>query len=171
VINTPTDGNGLPNGWLTAISESGISSPTRPGLAIFYKIAGASEPLTVRETLTGSNTTVSIQLFEYSGVATSGALDGTSSGNGAGTDPAFTGFVATTGAGDLLLTGIVIDSADNISAVTNSFVVEQNFVAGSSGGRETFGSADRVGSASNNGTTFSHGANNWRAQIAAFKTP
>ncbi len=170
-INTPTGPNGVGNGWLTAINQAGTASPTRPGLAIFYKIAGASETPTVMETLTGSNTTVAIQLFEFGGIAGSGALDGTSGASGAGSDVSSTGTVTTAGATDLLLSGIVIDGSDSITAASNSFVLEQNFVAGSSGGRETFGSADRIGSVSNNGTTFTHGANNWRAQVAAFRKP
>src|SRR5262249_62430578 len=73
-INAPTDGAGNPNGWLTAISEAGTSSPTRPGLAIFYKIAGASESQTIKETLTGSNTMSAIQVFQYGGLRTVGPL-------------------------------------------------------------------------------------------------
>jgi hypothetical protein len=168
-INTPTDQNGASNGWLAAINQAGVAIPTRPGQAIFYKIAGTSEPATVKEALTGSNTTMAIQLYEYSGIATSGALDGTSSGNGTGSDPATTGDVTTSAADDLLLAAITIDSADNVTAASNSFTLEQNFVIGSSNGRETFASADRKWSLSSNSTTFTHRNNTWRAQIAAFR--
>jgi hypothetical protein len=168
-INTPTDQNGASNGWQTAINQTGVAIPSRPGQAIFYKIAGVSETATVKETLTGSNTTMAIQLYEYSGIATSGELDGTSGGNGTGSDPASTGAVTTSASDDLLLAAVTIDSADNVTAASNSFTLEQNFVIGSSNGRETFASADRKGSVSNNSTTFTHRNNPWRAQIAAFR--
>jgi hypothetical protein len=168
-INTPTDQNGVSNGWQTAVNQPGVAIPSRPGQAIFYKIAGASETATVKETLTGSNTTMAIQLYEYSGFATSGELEGTNSGNGTGSDPASTGVVTTSATDDLLLAAITIDSADNVTAASNSFTVEQNFVVGSSNVRETFASADRKGSASGNSTTFTHRNNTWRAQIAAFR--
>ncbi len=168
-INTPTDQNGASNGWQAAINQKGVAIPSRPGQAIFYKIAGASERATVKETLTGSNTTMAIQLYEYSGIATSGELDGTSSGNGTGSDPASTGAVTTNATEDLLLAAITIDSADSVTAASNSFTLEQNFVVGSSNGRETFASADRKGSPSSNSTTFTHRNNTWRAQIAAFR--
>ena len=113
---------------------------------------------------------MAIQLFEYSGIAASGELEATNGRSGAGTDPSFTGSV-TAAATDLFLAGIVIDGPDSITGDNNSFVVQQNFVAGSSGGRETFGSAHRIGSPGANGTTFSHGSNSWRAQIASFRTP
>jgi hypothetical protein len=167
-IGAPTDAAGAPNGWLTAINETGTSNPTRPGQAIFYKVAGASEPLTVREIL-GSRTTLAIQLFEYGNILKTGEFDGATSASGSGTDSSFTGTLATASATDLLLAGIVVDGSDGISAVSNSFTKQYDFVVGSSEGRETFGSADRVGSASNNGTTFSHGSNSWRAQVVAFK--
>ena len=89
--------------------------------------------------------------------------------NGSGSEGSFTGNVAATAATDLLLAGIAIDGSDNITAVSDGFGLEQNFVAGSSGGRATYGSADRAGSASSNGTTFTHGGNSWRAQVAAFR--
>jgi hypothetical protein len=168
-INTPTDQNGASNGWQTAINQTGVAIPIRPGQAIFYKIAGASETATVKETSTGSNTTMAIQLYEYSGIATSGELDGTSSGNGTGSDPASTGAVTSNATEDLLLAAITIDNADNVTEASNSFTLEQNFVVGSSNGRETFASADRKGSASSNSTTFMHRNNTWRAQIAAFR--
>ncbi len=168
-INLPTDQNGASNGWLTAINQTGTSGPTRPGQAIFYKIAGASETLTVKETLTGSKTTMAIQLFEYTGIAAGGTLDGTASANGTGSDPASTGTVTAGAADDLLLAAITTDGVDNVTAASNGFTLEQNFVVGSSGGRETFGSADRKTSASNNSTTFTHGSAAWRAQIAAFR--
>ncbi len=168
-INTPTDQNGASNGWQAAINQKGVAIPSRPGQAIFYKIAGASEPVTIKEALTGSNTTMAIQLYEYSGIATSDELDGTSSGNGTGSDPASTGAVTTNATEDLLLAAITIDSIDSVTAASNSFSLEQNFVVGSSNGRETFASADRKGSASGNSTTFTHRNNTWRAQIAAFR--
>jgi hypothetical protein len=112
---------------------------------------------------------MAIQLYEYSGIATSGELDGTSGENGTGSDPASTGAVTTSASDDLLLAAVTIDSADNVTAASNSFTLEQNFVIGSSNGRETFASADRKGSVSNNSTTFTHRNNPWRAQIAAFR--
>ena len=168
-INMPTDQNGAANGWQTAINQTGVAIPIRPGQAIFYKIAGASERATVKETLTGSNTTMAIQLYEYSGIATIDGLDGTSSGNGTGSDPASTGAVTTNATEDLFLAAITIDNADSVTAASNSFTLEQNFVIGSSNGRETFASADRKGSPSSNSTTFTHRNNTWRAQIAAFR--
>lgn len=86
-----------------------------------------------------------------------------------GSDPASTGAVTTNATEDLFLAAITIDSADSVTAASNSFTLEQNFVIGSSNGRETFASADRKGSPSSNSTTFTHRNNTWRAQIAAFR--
>ena len=180
--NTPTPGNLLvaiagaksadsvsgvssaSGAWATAINEPGTSVPSRPGMGIFYRIAGASEATQV--TASGGPTTLGLQIFEYSGV---GALDGVSSGNGPGNTPASTGTVTTSASDDLLIAGVDINTADNITGVSNNFNARGNFVTGFSGGRQTFGSADRFDSAANNSTTFTHGNNSWRAQIAAFK--
>ena len=54
------------------------------------------------------------------------------------------------GTDDLLVAGICIDTGDSITAVDNSFTLRFNFASGSSGGRQTFGSADRFDSITNN---------------------
>ena len=151
-------------GWTAAINEPGTAVPSRPGQAIFYRIAGASEATQV--TATGGPTTLGLQIFEYSGA---GTLDVVSSGSGAGNQPASTGTVSTSAPDELLVAGVTINTSDNITGVSNSFNSRFNFVSGFSGGRQTFGSADRFDSAGNNSTTFSHGNNSWRAQIVAFK--
>src|SRR5262249_20759086 len=129
---------------------------------------GSSETRTVRATVTGSNTTMAVQIFEYSGISSTGPYDGSHGASGAGTDTASTGIVTTTGTNDLLIAGMVADGADSITAASNNFTIQANFVTGSSGGRETFGSADQRGTATVNSTTFTHGSTTWRAQIAAF---
>jgi hypothetical protein len=154
--------------WSSAINEPGSFTPRRPGLAIFYRIAGASEATQV--TATTSPTTIGLQIFEYSGITPASPLEGTASNAGTGSAAANTGTVGTAGPNDLLLAGIAIDTPDSITGVSNGFTKRFDYVAGSSGGRETYASADRFDSAGNNNTTFSHGNNAWRAQIAAFKT-
>ncbi len=66
-----------PGGWSTAISQSGAGCPG-PCQAVFYKIANGSESATVTATIS-SGSQLGLQIYEYSGVATSSPLDQTGS--------------------------------------------------------------------------------------------
>src|SRR5262249_50098315 len=51
----PGDSMVAPSGWSTAFNQPGVTSPgSRPGLAIFYKVAGGAESSTVTVTSPGS---------------------------------------------------------------------------------------------------------------------
>jgi len=154
------------NAWIEAINDPGTTSPQRPGQAIFYRTAGSIEAKTV--TATTSQSTIGLQIFEYFGISFP-VLIGTSHNSGPGSAPANTG-VVTAFPGGVVVAGITINTPDHIDGVTNGFSERFDFVSGSAGGRQTFGSADRTGGGppGTNNTTFSHGNNSWRAQIVSF---
>ena len=155
------------NAWIQAINDPGTTSPQRPGQAIFYRTAGSIEAKTV--TATTSQSTIGLQIFEYFGISFP-VLIGTSHNSGPGSAPANSGSVPDPGAFGLVIAGITINTPDHIDGVTNFFTERFDFVSGSAGGRQTFGSADRTGGGppGTNNTTFSHGNNSWRAQIVSF---
>jgi hypothetical protein len=103
------------SGWSVALDASGQNVSQ----VIFYKIAGASESATVTATRTGGGA-IGIQVFQYSGIATSSPLDQTATGtaatsisNASGT---FTcGSVTTGQANELLIAGV----ANRTAAGTN----------------------------------------------------
>jgi hypothetical protein len=87
--------------------------------AIFYKIAGASEPTTVTANRTGGGA-IGLQVFEYSGIATTNPLDQTATGTAGSSlsrsSGTFTcGSVTTTQANELLIAGV----ANRTAAGTN----------------------------------------------------
>ena len=154
------------NAWATVFNEPGTTNPQRPGQAIFWRTAYIDEATTV--TATTSQSTIGLQIFEY-GISNP-IIAGSNHNSGPGGVPANTGEVVpfTTQTG-ILVAGITINTADHIDGVTNGFTEEFDFVSGSAGGRQTFGSADRNnGPAGTNNTTFAHGNNSWRAQIVNF---
>lgn len=155
-----------PSGWSTAISEAGS-----PGQAIFYKIAGASEPTEVNFTdIVSSSTRLGLHIYEYSGV---NALDQASSDTGTGTAVS-SGSVTTTSANEAIIAGFVINAGTSFddASWTNSFTEQNDFAnSGDSKLRSTYAGADRilstVGTYSTAATAGASGA--WRGQIASFK--
>jgi len=153
-----------PSGWSTAINQTGT-----PGQAIFYKIAGSAESRTVTVTVSDSGSVLGLQIYEYSGIATSSPLDQTSSSTGTSTAPS-SGSVTTTQANELLVAGMIIRAATSYSGWTNSFNEQLDFQVGTTYVR-SYAGADRIvastGTYSTTATTTASGA--WRGQIATFK--
>ncbi len=153
-----------PVGWSTAINQSGA-----PGQAIFYKVAGGSESNTVTVTVS-SGTQLGLQIYEYSGVATTSPLDQTASSTGSSNSPS-SGSVTTTGANDLLIAGVVIQADTSFSNWTNSFNEESDFNNTGGNPKRSYAGADRIvtatGTYSTTATTTVSGA--WRGQIVSFK--
>lgn len=155
-----------PSGWSTAISEAGS-----PGQAIYYKIAGASEPTEVTFTdIVSSSTRLGLHIYEYSDV---NALDQVSSDTGTGTAVS-SGSVTTTSANEAIIAGLVtnVQTLFTDASWTNSFTEQNDFknLAGL-GLRSTYSGADRILSATGTySTTATTGASAaWRGQIASFK--
>ena len=132
-----------PSGWSTAINQTG-STAAAPSQAIFYKVAGALEPTTVTFTITGGTASLGLQIFEYSGLAATAPLDGTSSGfsNAVSQTSGNTGTPLTTATNDLLVAGITIGNTETNVTETNSFTERFDFNAGG-GVTDHFTSADR----------------------------
>ena len=155
-----------PSGWSTAISEAGS-----PGQAIFYKIAGASEPTEVNFTdIVSSSTRLGLHIYEYSGV---NALDQVSSDTGTGTSIS-SGSVTTTSANEVVTAGLVTNANTSFddASWTNSFSEQNDFNnLGDTKLRSTYAGADRILSTTGTySTTASAGASGaWRGQIACFK--
>jgi CSLREA domain-containing protein len=143
------------NMYLKAVQLAAGGSPGGENLSIFYaqNIAGGVNTVTVSQTTQG---TLRIAILEYSGVATSNALDKTSSAQGKSAAPN-AGGVTTTTNGDLLLAGILtVDpeiytpgpgyTAEAVipGAPNTKLLVEQRIqpAAGPAGGGATLGSSD-----------------------------
>jgi hypothetical protein len=93
-------------GWSVALDASGQNVSQ----AIFYKIAGASESATMTATRTGGGA-IGIQVFQYSGMATSNPLDQTATGTAAASisnvNGTFScGSVTTAQANELVIAGL-----------------------------------------------------------------
>jgi hypothetical protein len=140
-----------------------------PGQAIFYKVAGGSESSTVTVTVS-SGTQMGLQIYEYSGVATTSPLDQTASSTGSSDSPS-SGSVTTTGANELLIAGVVIQASTSFSDWTNFFNEESDFKNIGGSPKRSYAGADRIVTATGTySTTATAGATaSWRAQIAAFK--
>ena len=151
--------------WSTAINESGT-----PGQAIFYKKAGATEPTVVTVTVSAA-TALGLQIYEYSGTATTTSpLDGFASATGNGT-AVFSGTVTPANTNDLLIAGLVINIQNaTFSLQTNSFV-EQADISNLGSPQMSYAGEDRLSSNGNNSTTATSSKTGpWRGQIAAFKS-
>jgi hypothetical protein len=154
-----------PAGWSTAINQ-----PGGPGQAIFYKVAGASEPSSLTVSLSGGTTRLGLQLYEFSGVASVSPLDATASATGNSATPA-SGNATTTQAIELLIAGEVVQSPTSVSAWTNSFVEQNDNTNGGASNRAQYGGATRIVQATGTYSTAATAAAsaNWRGQIATFK--
>jgi hypothetical protein len=159
-----------PSGFSTAKNEAAIT--TIPGQGIFYKIANGGE--TSISCASSLNVRLGIQIYEYSGMATSGVLDAvnTTSSSSLGSNTPASGSVTTTSANTLLFAAVTMNANTSVSSWTNSFTPQGNFSnGGQAGSRLTYAAADRsVNLAGTYSTTASAGTNAaWRGQIAAFK--
>jgi hypothetical protein len=98
------------DGWTTAIANTGNAAE-----AIFYRVVGPNEPSSISATRTGGGD-IGLQVFEYSGLATTDTLDQTGSGTTGQSinrsSGAFTcGPVTTTQANELLVAGFTHNAA------------------------------------------------------------
>jgi hypothetical protein len=143
------------NMYLKAVQLAAGGSPGGENLSIFYaqNIAGGANTVMVSQTTPG---TLRIAILEESGVATSNALDQTSSAQGRSATPN-AGGVTTTTSGDLLLAGILTVDPEIYTPGTGytaeavipgepntKLLVEQRIqsTAGPAGGGATLGSTD-----------------------------
>lgn len=151
--------------FTTAINEAGT-----PSQGIFYKVSTGGE--TTITCTSSASTRLGIHVYEYSGMQTTGVLDGTpGSSTGTSTSPA-TGSTTTTLASTVLVGGLTVAGNDAFTTWTNTFTERNDFSnTGALASRGTYGGADRIVTATG---TYSTGATigtsaNWRGQIAAFK--
>jgi hypothetical protein len=159
-----------PSGWQIAINESGGGGST-PSEAIFYRAAGSGESKSLTVNVSGSNSEVGLQIYEYQNIDVGSPLDVTNSNSGSGTSIT-TNSITTTHPNDLIIAGVVMTGRTSFSSWTSSFTEQNDFNRGYSTVR-TYAGADRIVSSTG---TYSSGAtasssNNWRAQIVAFKDP
>lgn len=155
-----------PGGW-TLIRDD---SNNNPGIAMYFKVAGASEPTAVTVSGYGTSTRLGLQIFEYSGLLTSGVLD--QSNFNSGTDSTLeSGNVTTTQQLELVMVGTALQANSNYSSWSDSFTEQQDFVVGTGGTRITTGSGDRIVNAIGTYSTVATAgtSGNWRTIIASFK--
>ncbi len=173
---TPTVGNMLiavagtringtmtaPAGWATAINEAANPAPQA---AIFYKLAGPSEPTTVTVTTDATGNGNGIHLFEYRCLTT---LDQVSSDH-ASSKAVASGSVTTTRPSSLIIAGLVARQGSDLTGWTNGFMEQTDFTQGAGGAVTVFAAADRIASPGTYSTTATSAqAGLWRGQIVAF---
>jgi len=155
-----------PTGWSSAINQGGGGVPNE---AVFYKIAGNSEPTTVTMSTTATGNGNGLQLYEYRGVST---LDTIGSATGTGT-AVTSGSLTTSQPNELVIAALVAQQGTNFANAswTNSFTEEQDFTAGGGGGVTVFAGADRITTSTStySTTATSNASGNWRGQIVAFR--
>ena len=121
-----------PGGWTLIRNDSN----NNPGMAMYYKVAGAAEPTVVTVSGYGASTRLQLQIFEYSGMLTSGVLD--QSNFNSGTDSTLeSGTVTTTQQLELVMVGTALQAFSSFSAWSNSFTEQQDFVIGTGSTRLT----------------------------------
>ncbi len=151
-----------PGGFSVAKSELTVA----PAQAIYYKVAVGGE--TTFSCAGGGNTRRGIQLYEYSGTATSSPLETVNAVASTGsTATPSSGSLTTTSANTLLVAGVVmVASGTGFSAWSNTFTERADFTS-----TARFGGADRYVSTAGTYSTVAtnSAASNWRGQIAAFK--
>lgn len=105
--------------WTAGVVNSGSTNVS----GVYYFLNTAAGVTTVTIT-TGQTDTIEMYVWEFSGVATASAIDGTgATSNGSSTAPT-TGGAVTTNANDLLLGSIVWLGTNTISAITGGFTAE-----------------------------------------------
>jgi hypothetical protein len=120
-------------GWTVATSNVSVAAPQ----AIYYKIAGLNEPSAVSASNVLGALNIDIQIYEYSGIASTSPLGGTATGtagtNVAGNGGTFTcGSVTATQANNLAIAGLVharsTDTGANVNTAWTGSFTEQNDV-------------------------------------------
>lgn len=115
-----------PSGWTQAIQDGATSNQKAPRVAIFYKQNAASESGSVAVSLVSDTTSdMYAVLAEYSGVATSSALDQTATAESdAATTTGDTGTTGTIAQANELVIALIAHTQNNTaSAQTNSGTV------------------------------------------------
>ena len=150
----------------TEFSVAKSELTTAPVQAVYYKVAVGGE--TSFSCAGGRKARRGIQLYEYSGTATTLPLEAVNATSATGsTASASTGSVTTTSASTLVLGAIVArSSGTGASAWSNSFTERADFKK-----TARFVAADRYPTASGaySSTATMSVASSWRGQIAAFK--
>jgi len=178
----PTQGNLLicigairANGTFTGAPGSGTWSQailnnadgTYPGVAVWYKIAGAGESATVTYTADVSGG-VGICIIEYTNTGVANALlDNQITAVGSSAAPA-SGSLTCAQSDELKLLAIEVRSTTAFSNWTNGFGEVGTVATGSGGGSSRMGVADILGGGTSDGGCTSGNAA-WRASQVAFK--
>jgi len=161
---------GWSNGGTASVSDSKLNTystavgPPASGYAsqIWYaaNIVGGADTVTVSFNASYNDV---VNIFEYSGLASSSPLDATGSNTG-NSNSLNTGNITTTQANELIFaTGFAVDQ---LTGGTN-YTLEEQAVYGTN---EYLGAEDRTGPAGSYQATFSDASSwNWVAQIATFK--
>ncbi len=151
-----------PAGFTAAKSELTVA----PVQAIYYKVAVGGE--TTFSCAGGGTARRGIQLYEYSGTATTSPLEAVNAVTSTGsTATPSSGSVTTTSANTLLIAGVVmVSSGTGFSAWSNTFTERADFTS-----TARFGGADRYATTAGTYSTVAtnSAASKWRGQIAAFK--
>lgn len=164
-----TSVNGSVNGAYTRATWAGVSGV---GLHVYYKANGAGGNETVTVTFSASQSS-NLALHEYSGIATTAALDQANAAGGTGTtstDGDVSPSVTTTTAGQLIFSAIINNtgSTPTFTAGT-SYTRRQHGPRGTDAGRH--GTEDQIQSAAGSiqGTWTASTTDNYIAAIATFK--
>jgi len=156
-----------PAGWSTVVNESNNT----PGQAIFYKLAGPSEPTTVIVSGYSIATRLGLQVHEYCDIDSASTVDKYSSASGTGTAIS-SGSISTSSAETLIVAGLITNTETTIGPWTNGFTELVEFYNGGNppNQRSTYTGADlHASSTGTYTTTATAGASaDWRGQIVAF---
>jgi len=162
----------LPTGWVAAVEQQFNSGSSHAG--IYYKVAGASEPLVMTFTI-GAASHQTLSILEYSGLATTNVLDQVQSNSCGNQSTCSTGTTAaTTQANELVIAGFGLGDGESfLDTWTNGFA--RLSIAQSSGD----GRIDRVtqstahfiasGTGTFETTETTGGTVRWGGVIATFK--
>ncbi len=153
-----------PAGWSTAISQTNAGSASQ---AVFYKVAGASEPSTVSVAVGANGNGNGIHLYELRCVT---AVDAIGSANGNSTAVS-SGTVTTTQANTFVIAALVARQGNSLTSWTGGFTEVADFTQGAGGALTIFAaatlSAASTGSYATTATSNQSGV--WRGQIVAFR--
>jgi hypothetical protein len=119
------NGGSLPgiSGWYSA----GAAPNFVPGGAMFWKVAGASEPLSVTVTNAESDTQ-GLAIYEYSGIALPAFMEGSFT---TGSGSSLTSSVLTaTSSSELIVGGFIVNANTSYTNWSNSFIERNEFKSG-----------------------------------------
>jgi hypothetical protein len=149
------------------------------GVAIYYSQNAAAQTGSQTWAVSGGQPAV-VHMIEYTGVATTAALDLTATNTGYGTSATVTASGTTSQAAELALVGVAIHRRPTLTMNGNDFTVvgditQTNGTTGATGTRVSGGAFDNLytGSTTPNATiTFSTtNARSWAAALVTFKIP